>query len=312
VTRRVNTQTYGDQLAPKVSANGSDYLVVWTSMGQDGSQEGVYGQFLLGDGALSGGEFRVNTTTASFQKFPAVAADGGARFLTVWSSFVGGTGSVDLYAQRYVSTAQPLYAPAPPFVAVLSSNALSVTWPVLQGFSVANYEVYNGNGSTLAVVTNNWWTATGLSPGTTYTFRLAYVLTDARRSPLSGMSSNTTYLAYSYFGIPVEWMTYYFGDNWPPANADSDGDGDSNKNEWLKGTNPNDASSVLVARLRPTAQGLYLDWNTQPGLMYQVQSSAASGGAWVNVGNARFAAGATDSMYVGGGNTGFYRIVRLR
>jgi hypothetical protein len=313
VTRLVNTHTYGDQIAPKVSANGTDYLVVWTSLGQDGSQEGVYGQFLSGSGALSGGEFRVNTTTPGFQKFPAVAADGGARFLTVWSSFVGGAGSVDLYAQRYVSTAQPLYAPAAPYVSVLSSNALSVTWPVVQGYSVAHYEVYADGAATATVtVSNNWWTMTGLAPSSTHTFRLAYVLTDARRSPLSGVSSNTTYLAFSYFGIPIEWMSYYFGGNWPLPGDDSDGDGVSNKDEWLAGTNPTDASSVLRVRLRPTAQGLYLDWNTQPGLMYQVQASASPGGAWVNVGGARFAAGTTDSMYVGGGSAGFYRVVRLR
>src|SRR5436190_528609 len=40
VTRRVNTQTYGDQFAPKIRSVGSDYLVVWTSLGQDGSREG--------------------------------------------------------------------------------------------------------------------------------------------------------------------------------------------------------------------------------------------------------------------------------
>ena len=67
-----------------------------------------------------------------------------------------------------------------------------------------------------------------------------------------------------------------------------------------------------MVRLRPTAQGLFLDWNTQPGLLYQVQSAAAPGSGWVNVGGARFAAGTTDSMYVGGGNTGFFRVVRLR
>ncbi|HEX4644765.1 MAG TPA: hypothetical protein VH598_04080, partial [Verrucomicrobiae bacterium] len=74
-TRIVNTQRYGDQFAPKISANGVDYLAVWTSMGQDGSREGVYGQFLRGDGSHSGGELRVNTTVLNQQIFPAVASD---------------------------------------------------------------------------------------------------------------------------------------------------------------------------------------------------------------------------------------------
>ena len=37
---------YGDQYAPRISAIGVDYLIVWTSLGQDGSREGVFGQFV--------------------------------------------------------------------------------------------------------------------------------------------------------------------------------------------------------------------------------------------------------------------------
>jgi hypothetical protein len=312
---RVNTQVHGDQLAPKISAAGADYLVVWTSMAQDGSREGIYGRFLQGNGSASGNEFRLNTTTVSQQVLPAVASDGNTRFLAVWTSFIGGTGSFDLYAQRYATVAQPLSAPDAPFVTVLSSNALGVTWPVLAGYSVASYEVYaDGTASATAVVTNNWWTMSGLAPGSTHSFRLAYVLTDGRRSPLSGVTTNTTYGALAYGGIPYEWMIAWFGNdifNWPSPFADSDGDGVSNRDEFLAGTNPTNASSVLKQQLRMTPQGLFLSWNTQPGLVYQVQNSANLG-AWTNVSGPRFAAGTADSIYVGGGNTGYYRIVRLR
>jgi len=177
---------------------------------------------------------------------------------------------------------------------------------------VDNYGVYaDGAATPTATVTNNSWTMTGLGVGSTHYFRLAYVLTDGRRSPLSGATTNTTYGALTYSGIPVEWMAYYFGDDWPLASADSDGDGVSNKNEFLAGTDPTDPSSVLRIRLQPTAQGLFLNWNTEPGLMYQVQSSSDLAG-WVNFGAPRFAAGYVDSIYVGGGSEGYYRIVRLR
>ena len=69
---------------------------------------------------------------------------------------------------------------------------------------------------------------------------------------------------------------------------------------------------VLRSRLQTTPQGFYLNWNTQLGLMYQVQSAATLDGVWSNLGGPRFAAGTTDSIYVGGSSTGFYRIVRLR
>jgi hypothetical protein len=129
--RRVNTELYGDQFAPKISAAGTDYLVVWTSLGQDGSQEGVFGQFLESDGGLSGNEFRVNTTTISKQIHPTVASDGVGRFLAVWTSFGGGPESFDLFAQRYASTLQLLAPPGPPYVTVSSSSSLWVTWPTL-------------------------------------------------------------------------------------------------------------------------------------------------------------------------------------
>ncbi len=82
----VNSQRFGDQYAPRISSVGTDYMVVWTSMGQDGSREGVYSQFLKGDGTHAGGEQRVNTTILNQQIFPTVASDGVGKFLVVWSS----------------------------------------------------------------------------------------------------------------------------------------------------------------------------------------------------------------------------------
>ncbi len=110
----LNTYTYGDQFAPKISAYGRNYLTVWVSMGQDSSWEGIFGQFLTSNGGLEGVEFQVNTTTVSRQINPTVATDGISRFLVVWSSFVAGT-SFDLFARSYdlinvqiTSTAQGL------------------------------------------------------------------------------------------------------------------------------------------------------------------------------------------------------------
>ena len=52
-------------------------------------------------GAPAGGEFQVNTTTASSQGFPSVAMDSAGNFVVVWESFgQDGSGS-GVYAQRY-------------------------------------------------------------------------------------------------------------------------------------------------------------------------------------------------------------------
>jgi hypothetical protein len=319
ITRRVNTRTYGDQVSPKVSSVGTDYMVVWTSMGQDGSREGIYGQFLHGDGSLAGGEFRVNSTTVSQQMHPALASDGSGRFLAVWTSFVGGAGSFDIFTQRYVSTNQPLYAPDAPFVTVISSNTLSVTWPSLtdNGYSIDHYEVYaDGSGTPTAVPTDNMWLATGLAPSSTHSYRLAYVLTDGRHSPISAATANTTYSAgATWGGIPQEWMSRFYGADifsWPSPFVDSDGDGVSNRDEFYQGTDPTNPNSVLRQQLTQSAQGPYLVWNTTPGLIYQVMTSTTPG-SWSNLGAPRMAAGTADSVFVGGGQgTRFYRIRRVQ
>ena len=96
---RINTYTYGEQFAPKISSDGSKYLVVWTSLGQDGSREGIYAQFINADNSKVGSEFRVNTTTVSQQLQPSVASTSDGRFIAVWSSFVANT-SFDIFANH--------------------------------------------------------------------------------------------------------------------------------------------------------------------------------------------------------------------
>lgn len=97
---RMNTFTYGDQFAPKLSAFGKNYLAVWLSAGQDGSGTGVYGQFLTSAAELAGVEFQVNSDNGSRQISPTVCSDGLNRFLVTWSSYAT-SGDVELFARSY-------------------------------------------------------------------------------------------------------------------------------------------------------------------------------------------------------------------
>ena len=313
--RLLNQFRFGDQFAPKLAILGQDVLALWTSLNQDGAAEGVIGRFFSSNLTPEGNEFVVNTTTPGSQIHPVVAADGQNRFLAVWSSFTGLATGFDLYAQRYASTFQPLVPPNPPFVTALSSNALTVSWAPLEGFTVADYEVFaDGAATPTAVVTNTWWTMTNLAPSSTHWFRLDYVLVGGRTSPLSGATTNTTYGTLTWGGIPYEWMVYYFGTDiwaWPSPYADSDGDGVSNLNEFLAGTCPTNAAGALRVDLQQTAQGLFLGWNTQPGLIYQVQVSTNLK-SWTNLGGLRFAPGTVDSMYIGTSPANYYRVLRAR
>ncbi|MCU0788047.1 MAG: hypothetical protein MUC91_07640, partial [Verrucomicrobia bacterium] len=113
---RVNGRVYGDQYAPRIATQGEDLFVVWTSLGQDGSFEGVYGRFLNDAGSPLGSEFRVNETTGGAQNYQTVASGASNRWVVAWSSYVGGGNTVDLRAQRYAPFLEPLLAPNPPFV----------------------------------------------------------------------------------------------------------------------------------------------------------------------------------------------------
>jgi hypothetical protein len=104
---RVNSFLFGDQYKPQIAAGPSGSLVVWTSMGQDGSREGVFGRFLAGGTQIGGDEFRVNSTTISQQMHPAVAWNGLDHFLVVWASFQSPGTGFDLYGQAYFLNSSP-------------------------------------------------------------------------------------------------------------------------------------------------------------------------------------------------------------
>jgi hypothetical protein len=312
---KVNSYTFGDQIMPKATALNGLHFVLWTSFEQDGSREGVIARMMVGTGDTVSREFRVNTTTISQQIHPVVASNGDHDFLTVWASFTGLKTSFDLFAQRY-SVGDTLTAPSAPYVSPLSQTRLSVTWPKLSGYSGVHYQVYFDDAATPAEVDVNSWAATNLAPGSSHTVRLAYRLDDGRTSNLSDPATGRTWGEDANFdGLPDDWQALYWGNEpskWPAANVDSDGDGATNLQEFLSGTDPTDARSVLETRITASTQGWRLEWNTEPGLIYQVQVTP-DGTSWANLGDTRFAASTTDSTPVAADTAvALYRVIRVR
>jgi hypothetical protein len=332
----VNTTLRGDQYLPTISADSSDYFIGWTGLGQDGSYEGVFGQFLRYDGTKDGGEIQLNTTWVSHQFHPVVASDTQGRFLSVWTSFGGGVNSYDLYAQRFVNVAVPLpamnapfvYVPFPLATSVVYTNGhyqtnhvyqpeLQVSWPFQLGFSLDHYEVYVDGSATAAVstTTNVWLMAAtnGLSANSTHSFSVCYVTTTGRRSPLSPLTYATTYSSgNNWGGIASDWMASYYGSDfssWPSAGSRVAPGGPTLLQVFLTGANPYDSSTWLRLKMANTPQGEFLTFNPQPGLTYQVQTSSnLTSSSWLNLGPPRFAAGTIDSLYVGSGSKGYYRV----
>jgi hypothetical protein len=117
-------------------------------------------------------------------------------------------------------------------------------------------------------------------------------------------------------------MTEYYGSltvtfsgnsavyNWPSPNAPMVSGGPALLQVFLSGGNPLDSSTWLQTALTRTSQGLFLSWNTQPGFTYQVQVTT-NFASWSDLGSPRFAAGNSDSIYVGSGSVGYYRILLL-
>ena len=106
---RVNTYTMGGARYPSVAADSSgNFVVVWHSFGQDGSESGVFGQRYASSGGPLGSQFRVNTFTTSYQLHPSVATDSLGNFVVVWESTAQDGSGRGVFGQRYGNSGSPL------------------------------------------------------------------------------------------------------------------------------------------------------------------------------------------------------------
>ena len=70
---QINTYTTGRQLTASVGAHlvaadaSGNFVVVWQSVGQDGSDDGIFGQRYDSEGVVLGSEFQVNSYTTNRQ-----------------------------------------------------------------------------------------------------------------------------------------------------------------------------------------------------------------------------------------------------
>ncbi len=310
----INAVTYGDQYAPVLATTSGSCFVTWTSFGQDGSSEGIYGRLLNTDAAVAGDEIRVNTTTIGRQIQASLASDGAGRYLVNWSSFTGSANGFDLLAQRFSVGAIGLVAPEAPYAYALSESSISVTWPEVAGYAVAFYELYMDNGASPIAVVGNRTTITNLTASSTHSFKLLYQLADGRRSPLSATSVGKTWgLDGNGDGLPDDWQTAYWGKNpalWPVATFDI-GCG-TVAQAFRSGSNPLDCSTALKSSLTAAVGGMTFSWNTHAGFIYQVQLSHDLH-TWEDYGSARFARTTVDAITVDAAQQpNFYRVICLR
>jgi hypothetical protein len=105
---RVNTFTTSYQTHPAVAVdNAGNFVVVWSSLGQDGYGLGVFGQRYDSGGTPRGGEFRVNTYTTSDQAIPALSTAANGDFVVAWYSVGQDGDAIGVFAQRFAASGIP-------------------------------------------------------------------------------------------------------------------------------------------------------------------------------------------------------------
>jgi hypothetical protein len=106
---QVNTYTTNIQVEPSVAADDDgDFVVVWYSVGQDGSDGGVFARRFSSAGIPLGGEVQVNIFTTNDQSLPSVAADGEGDFIVTWASFGQDGDGSGIFARPFSSAGVPL------------------------------------------------------------------------------------------------------------------------------------------------------------------------------------------------------------
>ena len=104
----VNTYTTGVQAFSTVALDSAgNFVVVWQSSGQDGSDLGLFGQRFDNAGAKLGAEFQVNQQTTGAQRDVRVARRPSGEFLVVWRSPQDGNGGA-VMARRYQANGTPV------------------------------------------------------------------------------------------------------------------------------------------------------------------------------------------------------------
>lgn len=99
---RVNSFITGSQRNSSIAIDEiGGFIVTWTSLGQDGSGEGIYAQRFDQFGFPAGVEFRVNQFVTGDQRHPSVALDKNGDFVITWSGANQDGSGYGVYYQRY-------------------------------------------------------------------------------------------------------------------------------------------------------------------------------------------------------------------
>jgi hypothetical protein len=152
----VNSHVSDYQFAPRVATlSDGGFVVVWQSRGQDGWDDGVYGQRYDASGSKAGGEFRVNVATEYTQGQPDVTGLSTGGFVVTWYSYyVPAEGKYyEIYTREYDAAGAPITGEQK--VNTYDSSSYGQLQPVVADLGQGNYVVLwssdNQDGSSYGV-----------------------------------------------------------------------------------------------------------------------------------------------------------------
>jgi len=170
-----------------------DFVVSWTSSGQDGSGSGIYAQRYTADGTRAGDEFRVNTETAgsqlnpnivmdadgdlgnefrvntetvSIQRYPSIAMDADGDFVVSWNSYKQDGSEYGIYAQRYTANGTPVGNEFLVNTETVNSQTLSSIAMDADGDFVVSWQSYNQDGDVWGIYAQRYKGAGSFAVGT--------------------------------------------------------------------------------------------------------------------------------------------------
>ncbi|HEY9844151.1 MAG TPA: fibronectin type III domain-containing protein, partial [Candidatus Obscuribacterales bacterium] len=100
----INSYTTGTQESPAIAMDADgNFVVVWSSFGQDGDEYGIFGRRFAAGDSTGSSEFQVNTYTTGRQQRPAVAMDADGDFVVSWLSYYQDGSEGGIYGRSFAS-----------------------------------------------------------------------------------------------------------------------------------------------------------------------------------------------------------------
>ena len=133
---QVSTNPGSKDASYVATLSGGGFVVSWTSYGQDGDRDGIFGQRFDQSGNKVGGEFQVNTYTVMDQWNSSIVALADGGFVINWDGYSNFSPSayIDVFSQRYDSSGQKI-----------GGNLIVNTTINGAQFQVSNGAIINGN-----------------------------------------------------------------------------------------------------------------------------------------------------------------------